>query len=518
VTRWFARVLTLLIALSIAGVGAPAYAAYVPVSGAGSTWSSNAIDQWRANVRASGLTVNYSATGSSDGRVQFRNGTVDFGVSEIPYDLTDNGEFDPHPARKFAYMPIVAGGTSFMYNLKVGTKRVTNLRLSQDVLVKIFTGVITNWSDRAIANDNPGLNLPSRKIIPVVRSDGSGTTAQFTKWMSVKHAALWNAYCQKAGRKLPCGMTSFYPQVSSSPFISQAGSNSVSGYVAQEQSEGAITYVEFSYARALNFPVVKLRNAGDYYVLPTAQNVAVALTKASINNDPRSTAYLTQQLEGVYNNTDPRAYPLSSYSYMIVPTAVEGNFNTAKGFSLGAFAYFFLCEGQQRMDDLGYSPLPINLVKAGFEQVKKIPGVNAKTVDIKGCHNPTFSPDGSNTLAKTAPQPSQCDKYGVTNCSSGGSGGTGGTGGNNGTGAGGTGATGTAGTGTQIDPDTGLPVGGEGSLAGGADQVPGVAVGLPVRGWSLSQILMVIAGGLLVILLLGPPLMARMFQRRGDLP
>ena len=77
-------------------------------------------------------------------------------------------------------MPIVAGGTSFMYNLKIGGKRVTNLRLSGETLAKIFTGGITTWNDPAIEADNPGSTLPARKIVPVVRSDGSGTTAQLT--------------------------------------------------------------------------------------------------------------------------------------------------------------------------------------------------------------------------------------------------------------------------------------------------------------------------------------------------
>src|SRR6185503_17227916 len=108
----------------------------------------------------------------------------------------------------------VAGGTSLMYNLKIGTKRVDNLRLSGDVVAKIFTGVIKLWSDPAIKADNPKLNLPARKIIPVVRSDGSGTTAQFMLWMSKQYPGIWNAYCAKAGRATPCGLTSFYPVTS----------------------------------------------------------------------------------------------------------------------------------------------------------------------------------------------------------------------------------------------------------------------------------------------------------------
>ena len=404
--------LSTLLGLVIVGGAGPARAdSFVPISGAGSTWSSNAIDQWRRNVNQYGLTVNYASSGSSDGRNQFRNGTVDFGVSEIPFGLKDAaGVVDTPPQRKFAYMPIVAGGTAFMYNLKIGGQRVTNLRLSGDNITKIFTGVLTQWNDPLIAADNPGLTLPARKIVPVVRSDGSGTSAQFTLWMSKQYGGLWNDYCAKVGLQSPCGQTSDYP--SGTGFVAQAGSLGVAGYVSQAQNEGTITYVEYSYALNTGYPVAKLLNRAGYYSEPTASNVAVALLGAQV--DPND---LTQQLDGTYNSSDPRTYPLSSYSYMVIPTAAEGSFSTDKGNSLGSFAQYFLCEGQQQAPVLGYSPLPINLVKAGLDQVKKIPGVTVENIDISKCNNPTFSASGENTLAKTAPQPADCDKQGPSQCS-----------------------------------------------------------------------------------------------------
>ena len=408
-----------LCALLFVGTAAAHAVTYVPISGAGSTWSQNAIDQWRRNVNQYGLQVNYQGTGSSDGRNQFRNGTVDFGVSEIPYGAKDLGVYDQPPSRSYAYMPIVAGGTSFMYNLKIAGKRVTNLRLSGENVTRIFTGAITSWDDPALKRDNPGLALPSRKIVPVVRSDGSGTTAQFTLWMSKRHGTIWDAYCAKNDLPTPCGQTSNYPVKSGTGFVALSGSLGVSGYVAQSQSEGAITYVEYSYALNTGFPVIKVLNKAGYYTEPTAQNVAVALLKSRINTDKASAQYLTQILDGVYDNTDARTYPLSSYSYLIIPTKVEGSFSTDKGRTLGAFAYYFLCEGQQQTPLLGYSPLPINLVQAGIEQVKRIPGVDVQNVDITKCNNPTFSADGTNTLAKTAPQPAACDKQGATQCGSG---------------------------------------------------------------------------------------------------
>ena len=409
-----------LIGLTLTRTSGPAYATdgYVPISGAGSTWSQNAIEQWRRNVNQYGMSINYQGTGSSDGRNQFRNGTVDFAVSEIPYGITDGNATDPPPERGYAYMPIVAGGTAFMYNLKIGGKQVTNLRLSGDVIARIFTGGITMWNDPAIAKDNPQLALPARQVVPVVRSDGSGTTAQFASWMAKEHASTWDPYCAKAGRPTPCGVTSFFPVVGGSSFVAQSGSLGVSAFVAQSQNEGAITFVEYSYALNSGFPVAKVLNHAGYYVEPTASNVAVGLLKAKINLTP-GPSYLTSILDGVYANADKRAYPLSSYSYMIVPTEVSGRFDEDHGRTLGAFAYYFLCEGQQQADVLGYSPLPINLVQAGLSQVKKIPGVDVQSVDIRKCNNPTFSSNGSNTLATTAPYPPSCDKVGPVQCTTG---------------------------------------------------------------------------------------------------
>ncbi|MFE7125327.1 phosphate ABC transporter substrate-binding protein PstS [Streptomyces sp. NPDC057617] len=551
----------------------PATAAtYVPISGTGSTWSKNALDQWVANVRQYGMSVTYNGTGSSDGRTQFRNGVADYAVSEIPYGIKDSGVVDSPPSRKYAYMPIVAGGTSFMYNLKIGNQRVTNLRLSGEALARIFTGEIKFWNDPAIKADNPSLasSLPARKVVPVVRSDGSGTTAQLTTWMAKQYPSIWNGYCAKAGRGTPCGTTSNYPLVPGSGFVAQSGSNGVSGYVAEKGNIGTITYVEYSYAvQTTHFPVVKVLNAAGYYTEPTARNVAVALLNARINNNTSSPEYLTQILDGVYNGKDRRNYPLSSYSYMIIPTKVEGKFNPNKGKTLGAFAYYFLCQGQQNVDELGFSPLPVNLVQAGLTQVRKIPGVNVENINIKNCHNPTFSADGSNTLAKSAPYPPACDRKGATQCSTGtggdrtptvprggggggsasgggsggstggggdtgGSGGTatggGGTGGSGAQGAGATGgATGGAttagaatggGAGTAIDPDTGQPIaagaqtGGTGDVAGAGGGGGGEAFAVPVStsgtlGGNLRLVLMVLAALLLVVVTVGPPLLSR---------
>jgi phosphate ABC transporter phosphate-binding protein len=525
----------LVMAMLSAVIGAPTAAAFVPVTGAGSTWSFNAIHAWQANVAQNGLTVDYNPVGSTTGRNQFKDGRVDFAASDIPYGVKDGNNNDDPPQRGFAYMPVTAGGTTFMYNLKIGPNRVTNLRLSGPVVAGIFTGAITTWNDPQIAQDNPALRLPAIPIVPVVRSDGSGSTAQFTQWMVATQGPIWNSYCARVGRN-PCTQTSAYPTLPGSHMVAQSGDLGVSGYVSQQQSVGTIGYVEYSYALETGFPVAKIRNSANYYTEPTAGHVAVSLLAARINpnqSDPR--VYLTQDLSQVYVNTDARTYPLSSYSYMILPTTTEAGLTNDKGNSLAAFGSYAVCGGQSQVDALGYSALPINLVQASFDQLKKIPGANVGSLNIQSCHNPTFSTDGTNTLAKNDPMPPDCDKAGPTQCATGtggaggpvstggggGGGGSGGGGSGSGAGAGGGGPTSNAPTNAPqvCDPETGACNSAtDGQNGGGANNNAALAA-LPQTtstslGDGLQVVLMVLAAFLLIALGFGPPLIANVFNRR----
>jgi phosphate ABC transporter phosphate-binding protein len=520
---------------------------FQPISGAGSTWSYNAIHAWVTNVAQYGMEVNYAPVGSTSGRQQFGQGTVDFGASEIPYGVRDGNNYDPPPRRGYAYMPDTAGGTTFMYNLRIGGTRVTNLRLSGSVVAGIFTGVIKKWNDPRIARDNPDLRLPAITIIPVVRSDGSGATAELTQWMLATQRSYWLAYCRKVGRS-PCTQTSSYPVLSGSAMIGQAGDLGVSGYVSQAQAAGAIGYVEYSYALQTGFPVAKVLNRAGYYTEPTAGHVAVSLLKAKINMNKGSALYLTQNLSAVYTDPDPRTYELSSYSYMILPTNLYSNagLTTAKGYTLGKFGGYLLCQGQQQVDALGYSALPINLVEAGYAQLKKIPGAKVPTVTttiIRQCHNPTFSTNGTNTLAQHDPYPRPCDKKGPVQCSTptggagrGGSGGGGsGSGGSGGSGSGsggsspggggsgspggsGSAAPGSSGTSPQAcQADLGNCTG---STSGSQSAAPGQTINAqPVStsvslGDGLQVTLMALGAALLLGLALTPPLIAQSARRR----
>jgi len=549
-TRVAAAVSGLLAVLGLLLVGAaPAGATgYVPISGDGSSWSAGALDQWIADVHADGIQVNYTSDGSTTGRQNFILGQNDFAASDIPFQTDPgDGSAPEHPQQgSYAYMPITAGGTVFMYNLKINGQRVTNLRLSGENLTKIFTGAINNWDDPALQADNPALKLPDQTIVPVVRSDGSGTSFELSEWMISQFPGLWNSYCQRAGRAPACGATSFYPTVSG--MIAQNGDLGVSSYVSQAFANGSIGYVNYYYAITTGFPVALMLNADGYYTEPTPQNVAVSLLQDRVDttdvNNPA--LYLTQQLSGVYTDPDPRTYPLSSYGYLILPTSTEKSFTTAKGLTLSAFADYSICQGQQQAAALGYSPMPANLVEAGFNQIAKIPGANLQYNNIQNCNNPTFasaSGPNVNLLAQTAPYPPACDKQGPTQC-------TGGTGGatatatavsgnpSAGVGAGGAaaGAAGAAGAGTSsksgtkgavpgaagtttttsCDPTASNCSGGsgDGSAGSAGAQTATLAVS---RGWSFTETLFVLIGLALLALILLPGLLLRRLDRsRSD--
>jgi ABC-type phosphate transport system substrate-binding protein len=401
-----------------AGVIAPAQpasaAAFAPITGSGSTWSYPAIHAWIDSLNTQGMTINYQPNGSAGGRTFFAGGQSDFAGSEIPYGVQDGINSDLPPARGFGYMPDTAGGLGFMYNLTIGGQRVTNLRLSGAVIAGIFTNKIAVWNDPLIAADNPGLALPALPIIPAVRSDGDGSTMEFTQWMLATDPAAWQAYCGVVGRS-PCTPTSTFPVQGGTNMIGQAGDPGVATYVSQSSSNGAIGYVPYSWALQEGFPVAKVLNAAGYYTLPTPDNVGVSLFYAQLN--PDGSADLSQ----VYTDVDPRAYELSYYSYLIVPTDLTNGMTTNKGFTLGAFGQYLLCQGQQTVNVLGYAALPLNLVEDGFTQLQKIPGASVPTTTaaaLAGCNNPTFSPDGTNLLASTAPLPPACDQQGATQCGS----------------------------------------------------------------------------------------------------
>jgi phosphate transport system substrate-binding protein len=527
-------------------VAAPSH---TQITGTGSSWAANAVNQWIADVYKQGLVVGFTSTGSAQGRKDFAYKTTDFGVSDIAYQGRDpvTDAVDTSLGRKYAYLPIVAGGTSFPYHLSYAGRMIRNLRLSGLTIAKIFTNAIGYWDDPAIkADNNNKLLLPHIPIIPVVHSEGSGSTYQFTAYLAHEYGSIWSKFAGFSGP------TEYFPRAGRQQ--AQSGSDGVMNFITSSAGNGAIGFDEYSYALLANFPVAKVLNANGYYTAPTQYNVAVALTKAKINYDKTSINYLTQDLSYVYGYHDDRVYPLSSYSYMIIPTGTNSTetktSTTAQRQTLADFLYYSICQGQGEVGPIGYSPLPINLVQDGFGQIAKLkaadPNVDLTERNVSTCHNPTFiaGKPTVNYLAQVAPKPPACDKKGAGPCdanagiitqnpgsnggtSSGhGSGGSasGSAGGNHsGSSTGGTSSnsSATASASPSYDANGQLvnPVGNSGDGQDGGD---GDILGQPTNlaaaqsSDAFNAVLYVLAFGLLIVLMVGPVLFNRFLVRRTE--
>ncbi|WP_405140218.1 substrate-binding domain-containing protein [Sphaerisporangium sp. NBC_01403] len=371
---------------------APAWAAS-PVNGSGSTFAYVAIQQWMSDVaRLQGLSVNFAPKGSTQGRQEFASRQADFASSDVSYNFPGGLGVEQDPPFKFTYMPLVAGGTAIMVNLKDNAGRpITDLQLSGGLLVKLFTQNMFScankgsekeifWDDQAIKDDNPGLEarLPHVRVRPVVRAGGSGTTAVFTDYLNQMDPGRWKAYMQGVGGNpngcsteksskctdQVCGPTDVWPNRPDTDLVD--GSDRVAIQVKNgNASWGWIGYAEYAYAIQLNVPVAKIKNAAGQYTLPTACNQAIALTAAERNGDG------TYKLDNVHTHPHPSAYAISSYNYIIVPT--EG-FDAGKGETLAKFVLYSITDGQKNVDQIGYSPLPSNLIKQGFDVLGQVPG------------------------------------------------------------------------------------------------------------------------------------------------
>ena len=230
------------------GQAAQADAGTALIQGSGSSWAANAVNQWVADVASQGVQVVFTPDGDAQGRQDFANRTSDFAVTAEGYQGVDpvTGVSDNSGGRPYAYLPIAAGGTSFPYQIKIDGQQVENLRLSGETLAKIFTDQITNWDDPEITKDNNGVQLPSLPIIPVVQSEGSGSTYQLTSYFAAEFPSIWNPFAGQAGG------TEYFPRQGDQ--IAQNGSNSAMNYVASSQANGSIGYVEYSYPLSVNYP------------------------------------------------------------------------------------------------------------------------------------------------------------------------------------------------------------------------------------------------------------------------
>lgn len=382
----------LLAAAAFAVLSPSAKASPAKINGSGSTYVALAMQQWVADAQTNGLSVNYLPTGSPQGLTQFGQNLIDFAGTEAEYSAL--GTSSGSDQRGYQYVPDVAGAVAIMYNVddKAG-RQVDYLHLSRQTIARIFIGDISNWSDPAIAADNGGLELPSQPITVVYRGGQSGTTALFYDF--VQHIIPDKFSAWAARNQLPTSVRII--QLDTSPTFAPktqafSGSDQIAQHVASSSGKWAIAYDEFGYAKTYHAPAAWVQNQAGQWVLPYAQNISAALEAAQLRPD------LSQELSGVYASTNPEAYPISAYSYMVTQCAPSAQRATCKGAyanpgvteTLHKWMRYIACEGQVNMARIGYSPLPANLSQELVNSIARMEGTGAETLDAGNCVNPRF--------------------------------------------------------------------------------------------------------------------------------
>ncbi|WP_053714259.1 phosphate ABC transporter substrate-binding protein PstS [Saccharothrix sp. NRRL B-16348] len=306
------------------------------LSAEGSSAQQNAIATFiqAYQAKCAGSDLAYNATGSGAGVKQFNAGQVDFGGSDSPLSES-KGEVAAAAERCKGNpawnLPLVFGPVALGYKLE----GVTNLVLSGEVAAKIFNGGIKKWNDPAIAALNSGASLPDKDIKVVYRSDESGTTDNFQKYLT---AASKGAWTQGEGKQFKGG-------------VGEAKEKSAGVAQAAGSIDGAITYVELSFAQDNKLSVAKIDN-GSGPVELTNETVGKAIDGAKIKGTGND---LVLDLDSIYGSTTAGAYPLLLATYEIVCSAGY-DADTAK--AVKAFLTVAATTGQDGLADAGYAPLP----------------------------------------------------------------------------------------------------------------------------------------------------------------
>jgi phosphate transport system substrate-binding protein len=322
--------------------GAGAGGGDIRLQGAGSTFVNPLLQKWvseygklKPNVK-----IDYQSIGSGGGIKQVKEQTIDFGASDAPMKDED---LKSAPG-EIIHIPLVLGAVVITYNLQGVAKP---LRFSSDVIADIFLGKIKKWDEARIQADNPGVSLPSNDITVVHRSDGSGTSAVFTDYLS-KVSPEWKD-------KVGAGTSPSWPVG-----IGGKGNEGVTGQV--KQTPNTIGYVELAYAVKNNLPVSLIKNKSGSFVEPSLDTVSAAAAE-SLPTTPEDLRV---------SITDPagaNAYPISSYVYALVYKEQK---DAAKGKALVDFLRWGIHDGEGFAKDLQYAPLPPEMVKRAESKIDLI--------------------------------------------------------------------------------------------------------------------------------------------------
>jgi phosphate transport system substrate-binding protein len=311
------------------------------LNGSGSTFQlvfqQQAIQSFKP--MAPNLTVNYAGGGSGKGRTDLASGVVNFAGSDSPIPAKEEANFK---GKTVLYYPVVIGPITMSYNLSGLSKP---LQLSAPVIAEIFSGKITKWNDPKIAADNPGVTLPSGAVTIAVRSDSSGTTANFSEFLVKGAGSAWT---------LGSSSTIKWP--------STARAGNGNGGVAQivKTTPGAIGYVDYADAKASGLTFASVKNQAGQYVAPSTQSATTAADNATVKPDLTFTCIWAP---------GAGSYPITYQSWVLV-FQTQSSSQTAK--NLQGYIGYLLGAGQQLLPQLNYAPLPASIDSQAKAQLSKI--------------------------------------------------------------------------------------------------------------------------------------------------
>jgi phosphate transport system substrate-binding protein len=311
------------------------------LQGAGATFPNPLYQKWLSEYGKAhpDVKIDYQSIGSGGGIKQIQAQTVDFGASDTPMKDED---LKAAPG-ELLHIPTVLGAVVITYNLE----GAPTLHFSSEVIADIFLGKIKKWNDPKIAADNAGAKLPAADITVVHRSDGSGTSAVFTDYLS-KVSSEWK-------EKVGTGPSPSWPVG-----IGGKGNEGVTGQV--KNTPNTIGYVELVYAVQNKLPVARIKNAAGAFIEPTVDSVTAAAAASAANTPDDLRVSIT-------NAQGAQVYPISSFTYILI---YKNQKDAKKGKALVDFLWWGIHDGENDAKQLQYAPLPADIVKRAEAKLNSI--------------------------------------------------------------------------------------------------------------------------------------------------
>ena len=337
-------------ALNIPGTGlvtGPFSGEAKSLTGAGATFPAALYSKWFTEYnRLTQVEVNYQSIGSGGGIKAIQDMTADFGATDGA--MTDDQLKDAKGGELF-HVPMALGAVVPTYNLPE-LPASAKLRFSPETLVGIFLGDIKKWSDPKIKVDNPTITaLPDKEIVTVHRSDSSGTTFIFADYLS-NVSPDWKS-------KVGTSTTVNWPNG-----LGGKGNEGVAGEV--KQNPYTIGYVELIYATQNKLGYAQMKNKAGQFIDASLESVTAAASTVAATIAPDLRA-------SIVNAAGDKAYPISGFTWILAYKSMK---EEAKAVSLSRMLWWATHDGQKFNADLGYAPLPLEIIKKGEEKIKAITG------------------------------------------------------------------------------------------------------------------------------------------------